>query len=175
MPDNAKKVVQSQPENASNKNFAIQNRVFVRICVIPLPTSGFLESKIFIETPRRHIRRSHFQKDSVSLGLPSLNQQGVHQLLPDSRPADLRSNDNIFQFPFRRRMPGDQKSCEGRRTFFARYKGEPCGRFGPDYEEIKVLLLRPVRGRRALPLEANHLSNILVRRLAYEMSQSVSR
>jgi hypothetical protein len=37
------------------------------------------------------------------------------------------------------------------------------------------LLLRPVRGRRALPLEANHLSNILVRRLAYEMSQSVSR
>jgi hypothetical protein len=37
------------------------------------------------------------------------------------------------------------------------------------------LLLRPVGGRRALPLEANHLRNIFDCRLAYEIGQSVSR
>jgi hypothetical protein len=175
MPDNAKKVVQSQPENASNKNFAIQNRVFAGIGVIRLPTPGFPESQLFVEPPRRCIRLPHFQKNSVTAGLPSLNQQSIHQLLPDSGPADLRSNDDVLEFPFRRRMPGNEKSGEGRRPICLRYKSQPCGRFRHGCEKINVLLLRPVGGRRGLPLEANHLSSILDCRLAYEIGQSVSR
>src|SRR6202008_3934876 len=72
-------------------------------------------------------------------------------------------------------MPGDEKSGKGGRAVVVRYKSEPCGRSAPGREEIKVLLLRPVGHRRALPLEANHLSNILDCRLAYEIGQSVSR
>ena len=174
MPDNAKKVVQSQPEIASNKNFAIQNRVFAGIGVIRLSMPGFPESQLFVEPSCRCIRLSHFQKNAFTVGLPSLNQQSVHQLLPDSGPADLRSNDDVLEFPFRRRMPGDEKSGEGRRAIFLRYKSQPCGRFRHSCEEIKVLLLRPVGGRRGLPLEANHLSSILHCRLAYEIGQSVS-
>jgi hypothetical protein len=162
----AKKVGLSQPEMASNKSSAIQNRVFAGIGVIRFPTPGFPESELLVKPSRRCIRLSHFQKDGVAVGPPSLNQQSAYQPLPDSGPADLRSNHNILELPFRRRMPGDEKSSEDRRTFFVRHKSEPCGRLGPDYQEIKVLLLRPVRGRRALPLEANHLSSILDSRRA---------
>jgi|SRR5579864_2371540 len=113
MPDNAKKVGQSQPEMSSNKNFAIQNRVFAGIGVIRFPTPGFPEPELLVKPSRPCIRLSHFQKDGVTVGLPSLTQQSVHQLLPDSGPADLRSNDDILELPFGRRMPSDEKSGEG--------------------------------------------------------------
>jgi hypothetical protein len=110
MGDNAKKVVQSQPEITSAKRFAIQNRIFGGIAVIGLPPPVFPETQFFVKTSCGDIRVSHFKKNGIAVGLLNLKQQSVHQLLPDSHPADGGSNDDILELPFGRHVPGHEKT-----------------------------------------------------------------
>ena len=99
------------------------------MAVISLPPPVFPETQFFVETSRRRIRLSYFQKNGVTVGLLSLKEQSVHQLLPDSHPANRRSNDDILEFPFGRHVPGHEKADQRTGTVFDSYESESYRRF----------------------------------------------
>ena len=87
----------------------VDNRVFLRVGVVGLTTSHFMETGFFVEASGGDIGLPDFEKHCVAVGVGGFAEESRKELVP--QPCSLRglSYCNVFQFPFRRNVVRDQE------------------------------------------------------------------
>ncbi len=101
---------ESQIENGLRQVAAVRNGIFGRGGIIASATGGWLESGLFVKPSGSSVGFPHFQKHGLAASVARPDQQSVEKLAANSAALNGRVNHDVFEFAFRTKMAGDEKT-----------------------------------------------------------------
>lgn len=121
-----------------------------------------MEPQFLVEGSSRGIRFPYLKKHGPGVGLLSSSDEFLHEAGADTSSSTFGSYDDVFQFPLRGKMPGNEKAEQICLTFPFGNKSEQSD-WSIRTKQAFVLLFAPMRGRLGLALQAHHLRDVIPR------------